>query len=144
MFFVTAATIFPSIYRILQTQAPRVQTPAAASKPNALRKVVLVVLKFLYPILLALQVLYKAQNERLVFLFQPCHLMTLLLAMVVWSPQGSTWGGQVFNFFLHSSYAPWLALLTPGACAQLAYVCAVLKLWWCGLTMCGCVRGRHS
>lgn len=62
-----------------------------------------------------LQFVYKAANGRLAFMLQPCHVMTGFLAVIAELPAHHRRFDEWFNIYLHLLYAPFLALLFPGA-----------------------------
>ena len=116
---IAAAVLLPTMAALCRTQCwrrrPRREEQVVDSKP-LLALVTVVCLRAVLPLLLALQVAYKATNGRLVFMLQPCHIMTAALTACVWlvhsHPHAST---VLLNAYTHAVYAPWLALLFPGA-----------------------------
>ena len=92
------------------------------------------------------QVAYKATNGRLLFLLQPCHLLTSLLLTAALS-RGRV-GAIAFDVYLHNMFYPISALLFPGArvCGVCACACAcAVCLRVCvfvSVSLCICVRVR--
>lgn len=88
-------------------------------------------------LLVVVIITYKLLTDRTIYMFQPCHLLLYCLVYLA----VSTGGGPpaiagidapsfVFNFYLHSMYGAWLALVMPGegtGLGQCAYVCVCVS-----------------
>ena len=109
-----SAVLFPMLHYYWTRQAWGVQL--VASLRGQTSSLVDKAMRIVFPVLFLLQVGYKSMNGRLVFMFQPCHALTLALVYLSWSKPGSRTAGWVFNLYLHSVYAPWLAIFRPGTC----------------------------
>lgn len=63
-------------------------------------------------ILMPLTVYYKAQDGRLPYLLQPCHLFNGFLCVLSLN-KSSKWAQSLFYFYLCAMYGPLLAIVTP-------------------------------
>lgn len=106
--------------------APR----APLATPNKLLRVLDIVGRVLCVVCACATVYYKWASNRWAYLFQPCHLSTLVLAALCFAPDGTTqrddagkptgrrwfsWlsADKAFHIYNGASFGAWLAMLAP-------------------------------